>query len=326
VRWREKIDETECDIYLPEYKVGLEIDGYPWHNRHEERDKQKGDLLSEKGISLFRLRDIRLKPTAPTDTFYSSYETHISILGRLLRSLTMCIYFSEDDKAKISDYLQSNQLLNVQEYRKMISLLPGPIPEKSLAHLFPKLAEEWNFERNKPLQPSMFTPKSHVKVWWKCIKGHDWNATVDHRTGGRGCPKCHHEKLGNINRMMATKNGKTLADKNPSLAGEWHPTKNVVLSPFDVSPMSGKKVWWICNKGHEWEATVSNRTYNRRGCPYCAGQRVARDNNLAVRYPEIAKLWHPTRNGKLTPYEVMPGSRRKVWWICNYGCMNGKHH
>ncbi len=32
--------------------------------------------------------------------------------------------------------------------------------------------------------------------------------------------------------------------------------------------------------------------------------------------PELAKQWHPDKNGDLTPYDVLPGSNVKVWWKC----------
>jgi hypothetical protein len=28
------------------------------------------------------------------------------------------------------------------------------------------------------------------------------------------------------------------------------------------------KVWWRCNQGHEWQATIANRNYGT-GCPEC---------------------------------------------------------
>lgn len=31
---------------------------------------------------------------------------------------------------------------------------------------------------------------------------------------------------------------------------------------------SGTKVWWRCNQGHEWQATIANRNYGT-GCPEC---------------------------------------------------------
>ena len=60
---------------------------------------------------------------------------------------------------------------------------------------------------------------------------------------------------------------------NPELAAEWHPTKNGALTPSDVTPGSGKKVWWICQNGHEWETYIYNRKKGH-GCPYCAGVKT----------------------------------------------------
>ena len=102
---------------------------------------------------------------------------------------------------------------------------------------------------------------------------------------------------------------------NPSLAREWHPTKNGSLTPRDVTYGSGKKVWWLCSKGHEWKATISNRS-NATGCPYCSGQAVCEDNCLQTINPTLAKEWHPTKNGSLTPKDVTVSSKKKVWWIC----------
>ena len=41
--------------------------------------------------------------------------------------------------------------------------------------------------------------------------------------------------------------------------------------------------------------------------------------SLAETYPEVAKQWHPTKNGDLTPNNVTPGSNKKVWWKCDKG-------
>ena len=56
--------------------------------------------------------------------------------------------------------------------------------------------------------------------------------------------------------------GKSLAEVNPELAKQWHPTKNGDLTPFFFSQGSEKKVWWKCDKGvdHEWESSINNRS------------------------------------------------------------------
>ena len=49
-----------------------------------------------------------------------------------------------------------------------------------------------------------------------------------------------------------------LASTHPALLKEWDFDKNKTITPYDVSKGSNKKVWWKCEKGHEWESTVAN--------------------------------------------------------------------
>jgi positive regulator of sigma E activity len=112
--------------------------------------------------------------------------------------------------------------------------------------------------------------------------------------------------------------GLSLLELNPDLAKEWHPTKNGSLTPSDVTLHSKKKVWWKCNKNHEWQAVVDSRSIGR-SCPYCSGKAVCDDNCLSTLNPDLAKQWHPTKNGSLTPSDVTLHSSKKVWWICGKG-------
>lgn len=109
----------------------------------------------------------------------------------------------------------------------------------------------------------------------------------------------------------------TLLEANPSLAGEWHPTRNGMLTPSDVTRSSGKKVWWKCPKGsdHEWPAIIASRNKGI-GCPICSNQRLARSNSLGTTNPGLANEWHPTKNGRLTPFDVLPSTNRLIWWQC----------
>jgi len=46
---------------------------------------------------------------------------------------------------------------------------------------------------------------------------------------------------------------------------------------------------------------------------------VVKSNCLATVKPELTKEWHPTKNGSLTPYDVVIFSNKKVWWKCPEG-------
>lgn len=112
----------------------------------------------------------------------------------------------------------------------------------------------------------------------------------------------------------------SLSAEFPELAAQWHPTKNGTISPEQVAPRSDKKVWWQCEKGHEWQATPNNRSAQSRGCPYCSGKKILSGyNDLATTHPDLAAEWHPTNNHELLPSQVTFGSTKKVWWLGKCG-------
>lgn len=175
----------------------------------------------------------------------------------------------------------------------------------------PKLAREWHQTRNAPLTPKDVMPGTSRKVWWFCSKGHEWESNIGSRNGtGAGCPYCTGNKVNEDNCLQTV---------NPELAGEWHPTKNAPLTPKDVTDGSDKKVWWLCRKGHEWQAHINVRNRIGSGCPYCARKKVCTDNCLQTDNPKLAREWHPTRNAPLTAKDVIAGSDKQAWWMCRRG-------
>lgn len=183
----------------------------------------------------------------------------------------------------------------------------------NLAVIFPEVAAQWHPTKNIPLTPLKVTPRNHKKVWWLCSNKHEWSTSISNRTrkvGGR-CPYCMNKKVSREN---------SFAIKYPDTAKEWHSSLNDPLTPDKVSPGSNRRVWWQCKvfEEHVWQATVWSRTQGAR-CAYCIHQKVAKDNCLAVVYPELAKEWHTIKNGTLTPYDILGGSERMVWWKCTKG-------
>eukprot|EP01083_Nonionella_stella_P173130 596300_1 len=112
-----------------------------------------------------------------------------------------------------------------------------------------------------------------------------------------------------------------LAFRHPKVAAEFHPTKNGDLSPTKIRCGSHNSVWWQCGREkHEWQASLSNRTYGGNGCPFCSGYHVTSKNSLAVQKPKVAAEFHPSKNGDLSLTDLHVSSRKKVWWLCATAC------
>ena len=153
------------------------------------------------------------------------------------------------------------------------------------------------------------------KVWWKCKKGHEWQATPNQRTSrNNNCPYCSHRKL--------LKGFNDLLTTHPNLASEWHPTKNGDLTPEDVMAGSKKVVWWECPVcGYEWKAALKSRK-NGSGCVHCSARTKDLKkgvNDFKTTNPELAKQWHPEKNGQLTSQDITEKSSIKAWWLGECG-------
>ena len=121
------------------------------------------------------------------------------------------------------------------------------------------------------------------------------------------------------NLRVLTEKENSLFFSNPETTGEWHYEKNGVLKPEHFAPNSHRKVWWKCQIGHEWQASIANRNKGR-GCPYCSGKKVLPGyNDLQTVNPALANEWNYEKNTGVRPIDVTPNSNKKAWWICSNG-------
>jgi len=181
---------------------------------------------------------------------------------------------------------------------------------------FPELAMEFHPTLNKPLKAADFSSASQEPVWWLGQCGHTWQQRIYLRTTRNyGCAFCS----GKV--VLAGFND--LASQYPKLAKQWDPARNS-LTPNAVSPGSGKKFFWICEKGHSYQASVTERVRRiKKGfdsaCPVCLNRKIVPGvNGLAISFPELLREWDNEKNF-LNPAELPPGLKRKVWWICPLG-------
>ena len=303
----------EIDIFLPEYHIGIEYDGYYFHKGREVQDGKKNLILKSNDIKLVRIREYGLYKISEIDLVLTKTETlhilnHEETIRKVVTHILNQLPANVLNNAKIKEYIHSSIisykpiLNNLKKYSCLFS--------KSVDFLNPKLAQEWHPTKNGRLTPQDVSYGSCRKAWWLCSKNknHEWEAQIKRRTEGNSCPYCAGQKVDNSN---------CLATINPQLAKEWHPTKNGQLTPQDVTIGADLEIWWICsqNNHHEWKSYLYSRSTGT-SCPFCAGKKVDESNCLATVNSKLAKEWHPTKNGTLTARDVTSSSGKKVWWKC----------
>lgn len=322
VKWRHKIEGYECDIYIPEINTGIEVDGAYWHDEKIDRDRLKNKVFKQNNIRLIRVRDESLPKIIGDVILYNKRSSDINLSCKVVELI------SEYNKNNsLDNYLKDKIQLGREEYNKILSLLPSPTEEDSLAQINPSLSKDWDFDKNAPLTPYMFSPNSEKKVYWLCKKGHSYEASIKMRNSrNSGCPICYAENRSEIVRKgRLKKSGILFGEVFPELLTEWDYEKNT-LSPFEVAPKSKLVVWWICPNSHQYKKSIMARACGN-DCPECSSQkrsisarevRIKKTGTLKEVYPEIVNQWDYEKNKSL-PKDFPPGSSEKVWWLCSLG-------
>ena len=287
----------ELDIFIPSKKIAIEYDGGIWHKNRIKNDLEKNFKCKKDGIKLYRIRE-GLPPLNDNSIDFIVQKKQKD-LEKALRVILSQITGANIDVDLVRDTIA---IENLREYIEK---------ENSLLLYNPELSKEWNYEKNGNLKPEYLKANSGKKVWWKCSEGHEWQSPIADRNKGHRCPYCAGKKV--------LEGFNDLRTVNPSLAKEWNYEKNNGLAPVDVTVNSNKKIWWKCNKGHEWQATISNRNKGY-GCPYCSGRcAIKSENDLYTINPSLAKEWDYEKNGDLKPENFTANSGQKVWWKCSKG-------
>ena len=297
----------EIDVYIPSLNVGIEYDGLFFHKSSKSiaKEKKKNDALSNDGIRVIRIKESsEIKLVG--DTIYTIYSNDYDYLKEVITN--------------VMNLLSINIIPDVNINRDRIRILEQYIINEkvnSIATKFPEIAAQWDYQRNGRIKPEFIRSSSNQKFWWKCSKGHYWEAAVYSRANGNGCPFCS----GKI--LVVGEND--LLSQNPKLAGEWNYRKNGNLKPDQITIRNGKKVWWICPTcGKEYFTTVAHRSEGK-GCPVCGRKKSDASRNLSVlkrsgsfvdAKPELLDEWDFKNNGILNPLMLSKSSGKKVWWVC----------
>ena len=143
---------------------------------------------------------------------------------------------------------------------------------------------------------------------WECNKGHERTMTYTSVRVRNECWNCRDERIKHPDHLDPRAHSEDDYYRLAARQGLKY------LGPY---PRNSKKhTNWQCAKGHKPWPVSYNSIDQGHGCPSCSGLRADFDNNLEVLFPEIAKQWHPTKNGNKKPSEVTAGTNKTVWWHC----------
>lgn len=182
-----------------------------------------------------------------------------------------------------------------------------------------------NVKPDERRTPDQFSVKARLECWWWCgSQAHPWFVA---RPGAHlhsfECPYCREDHLKESHRVS-----QQLVSEVPELVAAWRDESSydglIVQDLFGgVAAMNAGRVYSLrCPENHKLDSVV--RSFVFAGCPYCRGQATRRSPRQSIRAadPELAAIFHPTRNAPLTP-DSTPGNYGKpLWWksvqCCGY--------
>ena len=164
---------------------------------------------------------------------------------------------------------------------------------------------------NKSLNDEALYISSPCEVWWKCTHNHVFKSSVNARTIAKNpCPYCAHKRPCESNSITVT---------HPLLAKQWDYSANGDIKPTQVMRGMGKKYWWVCEHGHQWQASPAQRTrVGDPGCPVCHGRVASPHNNITITHPRLMEYWDYQRNTS-DPCTVLGTLSRLIHWKCEKG-------
>jgi len=186
------LSKYTLDIYLPNYKIVIEYDGWYYHSskESEKRENKKDKLLQDNNITIIRIKEKKeeMKDIVYEDNIISY---HLNKGQTNLDELIEKVLSVIEEKASI----KINKDVNFKrDYQKIEDLYYHVRKSNSLAVKNPYLAKEWS--DNNKISPDTVNSGCNHKVKWICpICNKEYEATVYNRFKHKSaCPYCRKKK------------------------------------------------------------------------------------------------------------------------------------
>lgn len=310
VEWRKKIQGSESDVTLPNLKVCIEVDGYPWHSNKLLKDIEKTKKFEALGYKVIRLRDTLLPEIPGIAVTYNNREPLGPSIREVVARILSVTNVVGEERERCSRYLASASFWGDESFERAIENIDFAGNQPSFFDKFPGLVAEWDESLNQPKDPKFFLPGSTQKVWWRCSRNHKWKASIKQRTSRQtGCPYC---------RGSLTTDERSLQALYPELAQEY--SAENLYAVGEISHRSSRKVKWQCGTcNFVFSARTADRVAKGSGCPACAGKVPRVGESLSSLFPDLMVEWDHAGNNGLDPEMLLPGSHKVVFWQCKLG-------
>lgn len=175
----------EIDVYIPSLKVGIEYDGFYFHNsmKSAKQEVKKNKILEVDGIRLIRIKE-STEYKVVGDTIFivptKNYDYLKDAINFIINKIGLCEEIYIDP---VRDRMQILEQYVVNE------------KNNSIVQKMPDVAKQWDYLKNGTIKPEYIRASSNQKFWWKCENGHSWTASVYSRANGNGCPCCSGKTL-----------------------------------------------------------------------------------------------------------------------------------
>ena len=305
--WQFRNECGELDIYLPQIKTGIEVDGYPWHKGKGDKDQGKTARFYENGIRVVRLRDSRLTEEVSDSVIFDNHLGDKGIYKGIIKLIKLIV----ESEELINSYALHGQFVFEDRYKEQLTRYPRPPDGRAISDSLSKEDLAWDYELNHPITPDMVYAGSNTQYWFNCPKHENYQTTPKSRARGTGCKQCGYEQA------SLKKGQNTPLDQALSEYINLLPVKLInqdTLNLQHLSINSHKKCDWTCSRGHIWNRSIRD-IVNRPICPQC---RVY-EGSVLVKTPLYAEWWDQEKN-ELKPSEVLAGSGKRYYWKCR--CCN----
>ena len=277
---------SEIDVYLPDYRLGIEYDGARFHKDKTVKDTKQIHDLELVNIKLIRVREKPLLKLGENDVSVSknkllSHEDIANLLRAIIKISLKALSLQTIEDCK--NYIKNGNFCAEDEYVDTVINRFGVPFEESLAAKFPDIASEWDLEKNHPYTPDMITPgvagnASNKEFYWLCPidpKHPSYQMPVYSRTGKQrsGCVSCsgrvatydNNLELNYPEHAQMFDRAENLSDRGEKIFASM------------ITPNSGVKYDWVCPEGHMIESKspdhiVKNKEY--LGCTDCRAKAI----------------------------------------------------